>query len=84
MKRHGGCDQKMTEEAEGGKKAGRWASCLEHSGVISSTSTVSLTAIYIAAMSHHISCTCGPCDDSQSQINTIDGLQDDGHNGTPW
>lgn len=82
--RHGGRDQEMTSEAEGGRDAGRWASCLECSGVISSTSSLSLTAIYIAAMSCHISCTCAPCDDFQSQINTIDGLQDDGHNGTPW
>lgn len=82
--RHGGRDQEMTGEAEGSRKAGRWASCLERSGMISCTSSVSLTAIYTAAMSRHISCTCGPCDDSQSQINTIDGLQDDGHSGTPW
>lgn len=50
--RHGSRDQgNDSGEAEGGRKVGRWAGCLKHSGVIPSTSLLSLKALYIAPMS---------------------------------
>ena len=45
-------------EAVGTRRAGRWAGCLERSGVIPPTFTLSLSALYVAPVSCHISGTC--------------------------
>lgn len=54
------CPRGDSGKAEGGRRAGRWAGCLERSGIISFTFMLSLTVLYIAPMSCHISCTCAP------------------------